>query len=174
MNIVVNQISEDDGLSVHHLYPEGEPHLIGTDLRLTGRAALDLRATRDGEEVRLAGTLKARVAFDCDRCLTPLSIPVEQSFDLLYVHPTRSSANDEKELGGDDLSVAFYQGQAIDLDDVVREQIEFALPMHRLCREDCKGLCQLCGANLNEGLCGCESKELDPRWAALKELKSDS
>ncbi|MEW6210600.1 MAG: DUF177 domain-containing protein, partial [Acidobacteriota bacterium] len=102
-------------------------------------------------------------------------LAIDQTFDLVYIPPLKtSSAHDEKELGSDDLSVGFYQGQAIDLDDVVREQVELALPMSRLCKEDCLGLCQQCGADLNEGPCQCDAEESDPRWATLKELKFDN
>jgi uncharacterized protein len=172
MNINISQISEDEGLDIHHLYPEGEPDLSGDSSRLVGRPELDLQATRAGDEVRLVGNLKATVEIDCDRCLKPLTMPVDQSFDLLYVPPAKTS--DEKELGDDDLSIGFYQNEAIDVDDVVREQVELALPMARLCDEECRGLCPECGVNLNEGDCLCAAEQVDPRWNALKELKSNT
>ncbi|MEK6302488.1 MAG: DUF177 domain-containing protein [Acidobacteriota bacterium] len=169
MNINVAQVSEDEGLTIHHLYPEGQPALRGHDNRLTGRPELNLQVERAGREVQLAGNLCAAVSFDCDRCLKPLSIPVEQMFDLTYVPAV--GTEEETELGDDDLLVAFYTDQIIDVDDVVREQIELALPMSRLCSDDCRGLCPECGANLNEGECACARDDVDPRWAALSQLK---
>lgn len=56
----------------------------------------------------------------------------------------------------------------LDLDEAVRCFISLSLPTRFLCSEDCKGLCHKCGKNLNEGDCGCDTKETDPRWAALK------
>jgi uncharacterized protein len=170
MNIVVAQISEDEGLEVHHRYREGDLDLRGGDAHLVGDASLNVQATRAGEEVRLVGEVKAVVGFECDRCLGLLATSVQQSFDLTYLPPLRTQ--DEQQLGTDDLSVAFYQGEVIDADDLVREQIELALPMVRLCSEDCKGLCPDCGANLNEGQCACQTEQVDARWAALKELRS--
>ena len=167
MEIQVAQISEDEGLDVHHLYPEGEPAL-GEDARLVGPTELDLQATRAAEKVQLVGSLRATVGFECDRCLKPLSAKVEQSFDLLYLPPL--GAGDEHELHDDDLAIAFYQGQAIDVDDLVREQVELLLPMARLCSEACRGLCPHCGANLNESACACATEPTDPRWAALKDF----
>jgi uncharacterized protein len=120
--------------------------------------------------VQLAGELIAAVSFDCDRCLKPLTIPVEQTFDLTYVPPVRTE--EEKELGDDDLLVAFYTDQVIDVDDLVREQIELAVPMSRLCSDKCRGLCPECGANLNEADCRCNPEDVDPRWAALTQLKA--
>jgi DUF177 domain-containing protein len=172
MNISISKISEEEGLDIHHLYPDGKPDLGGADSRLVGRPELNLQANRAGDEVRLVGNLKATVEIDCDRCLKPSTMPVDQSFDLLYLPPAKTS--EEKELGDDDLSIAFYQDETIDIDDLVREQVELALPMARLCGEACRGLCPECGANLNEGDCFCSDKQVDPRWSALKELKSNT
>src|SRR5690349_21440345 len=136
MEITVSQIDEYDGLSVDHLYPEGEPDLEDEDSKLLGQTALKFRATRHAEAVVVRGTINAFVQFDCARCLTRFSIPVAQDFDLLYVpaSPGRN-AHEEHELKDDDLSMAYYQGQAINLDDLVREQIQLTLPMTRLCQE---------------------------------------
>ena len=158
---------------IHHLYPEGEPDLESEDSRVTGRPVLDLRIDREGDRVKIAGSISSQVHIFCDRCLTPLSISVDQSFDLIYVPPIGARApDDEREIDPDDLSIGFYQGQAIDLDDLVREQIELALPMARLCSEECQGLCPDCGANLNREECTCTPEQTGPRWNALKELKS--
>jgi uncharacterized protein len=174
MKIEVNQISEVDGLTVHHVYPKGEPDLVSEDVFLSVPSDITIRAERKGEEVELAGHLEATVQISCDRCLKPSSVQVDQDFELLYIPPLKPGApDDEKELGRDDLSIAFYQDQVIDVDDLVREQIELALPMSRLCTEECQGLCPHCGANLNEKRCGCEEKDTDPRWFALKALKSE-
>jgi DUF177 domain-containing protein len=170
MNIVVGQISEDEELRVHHLYPDGEPGLIGEQSQLIGQTEVRLQASRAGEKVELLGSVTAVVGFECDRCLAPLLLPVEQSFDLIYVPPL--GVGEEHELGEHDLSLGFYQEGIIDVDDLAREQIELALPMARLCTEDCRGLCPECGANLNLGECSCGEGLADSRWAALTELKS--
>lgn len=171
MRINIAQISEDEGLNIHHLYAAGEPALSSSDYRLAGRSELDLQATRAGQEVSLVGRVVACVEFECDRCLQPFAVTVEPGFDLLYLPPL--GTGEEHELGEDDLAIGFYQGDAIDVDDLVREQIELALPMSRLCRADCRGLCPECGARLNDGDCACQGEEIDPRWAALKELKTN-
>jgi uncharacterized protein len=173
MNIHISQISEEDGLSVKHTYKEGELKLRGDDSRLIGPTSVEARATREGHRVKLAGNVQASAEMDCDRCLSALSVLVDQSFDLLYIPPAKTaSAQEEKELGYDDLSIAFYQDQVIDIDDLAREQIELALPMSRLCGDACRGLCPECGVNLNETECACSVEQVDPRWAALKEFKT--
>ena len=172
MDVNVSQISEYDGLTIQHVYAEGEPRLTADDSRIVGCTTLGLRASRDGDEVRLVGRVSAAVEIDCDRCLALVSMPVDKAFDLLYIPPLR--AEEEKELEDDDLTVGFYQRQVIDLDDLVREQIELALPMGRLCTEECRGLCPECGTNLNEAECTCLADLGDSRWGALSRLKSES
>lgn len=170
MKIVVAQISEDEGLNVHLLYPEGDPGLATGEGHLIGQCELNLRATRADEKAQLIGSVNVMVEFECDRCLSTLSIPVVASFDLLYVPPL--GTENERELEENDLSLGFYQDGIIDVDDLTREQIELALPMARLCSDECRGLCPECGANLNLGECACSQDHVDIRWAALKELKS--
>lgn len=170
MNIVVAQISEDEGLDVHHLYPEGEPGLAAGADHQVGQCEVTLRATRAGDEVQLIGSVRVPVKFECDRCLAPLALPVDESFELIYVPPL--GTGDERELEENDLSLGFYQDGTINVDDLVREQIELALPMARLCNAACQGLCPTCGANLNLNKCGCTDNPIDERWAALKEIKS--
>jgi len=170
MNIVVAQISEDEGLNIHHLYPEGEPGLAASGGKLVGQCDLSVRATRVDDKVELTGAVSAVVEFECDRCLANLSIPVEAAFDLVYVPPI--GTGEEHELGDNDLSLGYYHDGTIDVDDLAREQIELALPMARLCTEECRGLCPECGANLNLSKCSCSEEQVDARWAALNELKS--
>jgi uncharacterized protein len=172
MKISVAQVSENEGLTIRHRYAEGEPALAGTDSKLAGHAVLEARVSREGERVELRGRIEAKVEFECDRCLAPVSFPVRQAFELNYVPPLGTA--EEMALAEKDLSIGFYRDGEIDVDDVVREQVELAVPMARVCREDCKGLCPECGANLNEAPCGCAGEHSDPRWGALKDLKFDS
>ena len=68
------------------------------------------------------------------------------------------------------MALSVLEGDAIDVDEVTKEQILLAVPTRSLCNDDCKGFCPTCGADKNAGECGCEAKEIDPRWAALKNL----
>jgi uncharacterized protein len=174
MEINISQIDESDGLDIDYLYPEGEPDLEDENSKSVDRTAVNLHASRKGEEILLRGRIKASVQMNCDRCLADFAIPVAQSFDLLYLQLDKNRGpKEEHELSEDDLSISYFQGQFINLDDLVREQIQLALPMARLCQEDCHGLCQECGANLNEGQCSCRIEQIDPRWTALKGLKNN-
>jgi uncharacterized protein len=78
----------------------------------------------------------------------------------------------ERELQDEDVETSYYRDDQIDLNELMREQFYLALPMKPLCQEDCQGLCAQCGTNLNTGTCECHPEWVDPRLAALKELKS--
>ena len=101
--------------------------------------------------------------FVCDRC----ACEFERDFDRKYEHILVLQLSDES--GDDYIEVPEYQ---IELDRIVREDIILDLPSKLLCGDDCKGLCPICGRNLNEGDCGCLRAEADPRLAALSEFFS--
>ena len=110
-------------------------------------------------------TLSARAAFTfcgaCDRCLTPFTTPYDIPIEHTLVTTLENEEND------DYILLDNYQ---LDLDDLVMADILLELPYKSLCREDCRGLCPMCGQNLNEGLCGCNRKSVDPRLAILGQL----
>lgn len=127
-------------------------------------------------------TLDAKV--DCRRCLGPVSVRVPVQFQLDLVDSGRIAeltppgpADDDEnapEAGSfspEEADEVFFSGKEIDLFPILQEQLLLALPLYVTCRDECQGLCQVCGANLNEGECGCERKPLDPRLAALKDIK---
>lgn len=129
--------------------------------------------------------LSAQVTGPCKRCLADVQVEVPVSFTLNMVPSAkvRGSHGEDEEEGGDghgpsagsfDLTDADeepFDGKTIDLDPIVREQVLLALPLYVVCKDDCKGLCSVCGQNLNERECGCERKMVDPRLAALKDIK---
>lgn len=173
MRIDVEHLTEA-GQAFAHRYAPGELSLEDEYVHLKDDAVVEGRASLKNEEVRLRGRIHAQVEASCDRCLRPVGVPVDAEFDTVYV-PQASEANitENVELQADDLRTAVYEGEAIEVDDLVREQILLALPTRLLCGEECKGLCPRCGADLNSQACSCEQHEVDPRWAALAALKKE-
>jgi uncharacterized protein len=153
-----------------HAYAPEELILDEESARLTEAPQITGSARRTGNEVRLRGQITARAEVDCDRCLKSIDVPVETEFDVTYIPASEYALNQTAELQEDDLLVSVYEGDAIDVNEIVREQILLALPARALCGEDCKGFCPVCGTNRNESACACEEKETDPRWSALKNL----
>jgi uncharacterized protein len=133
---------------------------------------VDKGSDKDTDRFRLAGRVRTRLELPCSRCLEPFSWPVDAAFDLRYQPHGADAGEGEKEIAEDDLTTAFYENDTIDLDQLVREQLYLSLPMKPLCRDDCRGLCPICGTNLNRGACTCTPDVNDPRLAVLKSLKS--
>jgi uncharacterized protein len=97
---------------------------------------------------------------------------IERKFDLLYRPQGVDAGKEELSVTGAEAEIGYYQGEGLLLEDALREQVLLALPLKVICREDCKGLCPHCGANLNDGQCSCADPPEDPRWTALKDLRS--
>lgn len=171
MRIEVENLKEKPE-AFSHSYAPGEVELEDEGASLVSGVEVTGNASRKGEEVRVRGKIVTEVELLCDRCLAPRRSPLEVEFDTRFI-PQEAAAgeSDNVELLTEDLGLAAYEGDAVDLDELVREQILLALPSRNLCSEDCKGLCQKCGADLNAGECSCERKEIDPRWSALVDWK---
>lgn len=146
---------------------DSELHQAGP-LKAHGKAELVLGSLG---EIRVTGHLSVTMETPCDRCLETARFPVDTDF-VLYYRPISEGYGDEKEIDAGEAEMGFYEGDSLELNDVFREQILLALPMQRVCREDCLGICPQCGKNRNLNQCQCPSSSSDHRWAALKELKS--
>jgi len=124
------------------------------------------------QDIRIKGRLATGVATNCARCLEPLTQDVKREFDLLYRPQGTDAGRDEMSVTDAEAEIGYYEGRGILLDDVIREQILLAVPVKVTCRIDCKGLCPHCGRNLNQETCSCATTEEEPRWAALKDIRS--
>ena len=141
---------------------------------------LEAEGPREEETFRLRVRLSCEVELSCVRCLEPFTTGVRENVELLYLPQSKNKApakadepgstEDDRGLDIDELFVSFYRDHQIDLGHLIVEQIVLALPMKPLCREDCPGLCPVCGANRRETTCECAPEESDPRWSALKTL----
>ena len=131
---------------------------------------LRLSVRKDGDKFSLLGRLVTTVRRDCCRCLEPFDVATELDIDVRYLPQQVNTGEGEHEISDDDLSIAFYRDDEIDLGGLVREQLHLAAPMKPLCDDACRGLCPVCGANRNDETCGCDTAWHDPRFAALRSL----
>ena len=113
----------------------------------------------------IEGNASITVAMQCDRCLQD----VDHTFDLTFCEEV-FSPDKASEAGVDDEENNFMDGFNLDTDVLVENEILLNWPMKILCKEDCKGICKVCGKNLNDGDCGCDDFVPDPRWAAIKDI----
>jgi uncharacterized protein len=141
--------------------------LAADDMDLQGPLRVELSLYRTGEEIELRGTIRGVAAEECARCAAPVARPFDLDF-FVFVKP-RSSGEREQDLDEDD-DLIYHDGRRIDLRGPLRETVLVSAPMAPLCREDCRGLCPTCGADLNAGPCGCETERSDPRWQSLRGL----
>jgi DUF177 domain-containing protein len=120
---------------------------------------LDLRLDSLIEGIGVSGKLGALMQMECCRCLVRFEAPVTQDVDEVFWFEARKD--------GEDYQV---EGKVVDLEPMVRDAIVLAIPVHPLHVEACKGLCAVCGGDLNEKDCGHRPSEVDSRWAPLREL----
>lgn len=127
------------------------------------RTPIDVTATAKNRASLVSLTIRACFGYSrsCDRCSTEFT----REMDMLFEHKLALTLVDD---GNDDyIETPDFK---LELDDVVISDILLSLPQKNLCKEDCKGLCQICGKNLNEGDCSCDKREIDPRLEMLKQF----
>lgn len=135
-------------------YPLTDPARVDVLVRNTGGGTL---------VVQISGSVEAKAV--CSRCAEPCEVVLP--FEATEEFRDESGPNDES------LDYSRFTGDVIALDDMVADAVGVSFPIALLCRPDCQGLCPTCGANWNDGPCGCEPAS-DNRWAALAQLLSDS
>ncbi len=171
-------------VNLAELRERGEPLLVNGDFSekqlniqsqiasLSRPAHARMKVSLSGERVRVTGSVDAELNTTCSRCATQSLQKIEKKFDLEYwPDPAVVKEGDDIALTYDELDIGFYREDQLDLSAVVSEQIVLEIPMKPICREDCKGLCDVCGADLNVSSCSCEHETVDPRLAGLAELK---
>ncbi|HEY8148649.1 MAG TPA: DUF177 domain-containing protein [Vicinamibacteria bacterium] len=174
-------------LSIRDIPPEGKPidvpldpgavHLEGEDeFALVGGRLVGRVEKGEDEAVHFRGRLQAQLGLHCGRCLEAFVKELDEDLDLFFMprgaQPDADEEEQEVELSDRDMVVAYYDHDRIDLGEMVREQMHLALPLRRLCREDCRGLCPSCGVNRNTGSCDCQPTEAveDERLAPLRKI----
>jgi uncharacterized protein len=131
---------------------------------------VELSCYRAGTELFVAGSAETAAVAVCSRCAEDFETLNRRAFRYV-LSPKVIGEDREAALRAEDLEFSVYEGEEVDLSPLVREQVLLGLAERPLCREECRGLCPRCGANLNEQECGCVSEAADPRLAVLRNLK---
>jgi uncharacterized protein len=151
------------------------------DIRQTGpltvEGRVDLVEEHHGpneivEDIRIRAHYSGEFELPCARCIEPVAESLSGDFDLLYRPAGLPVDVEEHSITTSETEIGYYQGDGLDLEDVLREQVLLTLPARVLCQPDCKGLCPHCGQNLNTTSCTCENVVVDPRWNALADLRN--
>jgi uncharacterized protein len=159
-----------DTVHVARRYDPSALEIHDEDFRVVAPIAFEADVRKDANKVRIVGRVTTTLECSCSRCLEPFAVPVDAPFDLLFLPAVENTGDEEQEVAEDDIGVSYYRDDEIDIGDVMREQFFLALPMKPLCRDDCQGLCPMCGRNRNREACDCQSGWVDPRLAPLRKL----
>ncbi|MCI8659417.1 MAG: DUF177 domain-containing protein [Lachnospiraceae bacterium] len=118
-----------------------------------------------GKKLLLEGKAVLSLSIPCSRCLEPVNVPFEldifQELDMDVSEADRVEELDEQ---------PYVSGYYLDVDQLIGNELLLNLPMKVLCREDCKGICNRCGMNLNRGSCSCDRSSPDPRMSAIQDI----
>lgn len=134
------------------------------DLPVASKEDLKLSITNiGGDKLELKGNMSVTLEGACDRCLSKVTFDVPVEFEYSVVKPDGYHEPDD-----DDMD--FMNGYDLDTQTLINNELIMSLPMKVLCKETCKGLCPVCGKNLNDGECGCDTFVPDPRMAAISDI----
>ena len=131
-----------------------------------GKNSVSLMITHtENQVIRLEGEGTITVLIPCSRCLenveVPISIEISEEIDMKLTDQERIESLDES---------SYIQDKELDTEKLLHNEILIRWPMRVLCKEDCKGICSRCGANLNQGSCDCDTADLDPRMAVITDI----
>lgn len=147
MKELVTDVPAPDGMGIDVIgVPPGSP------------IALELRLESVVEGVLVSGTATVTVTGECGRCLEPIELELVIDVQELYLYPGMEP---------DDAEASRMEGELIDLEPLIRDEVVLELPFMPLCREECAGLCPTCGANLNADPRHTHGDVIDPRWGDL-------
>ncbi|HZW37898.1 MAG TPA: DUF177 domain-containing protein [Ignavibacteriaceae bacterium] len=140
---------------------------IGLNAPFFGNFTAKIVLNKAHNQIILNNALKFNVNFDCDRCGKNFDAELETEYEMVYLFGVKRE-EDESE----NIKYLVLDADKIQIGNDIKDFAIIALPMKKLCIEDCKGLCYKCGQDLNEGDCLCEKEEVDERWKPLQELKN--
>ncbi len=154
-------------------YEQKSFHYMGSDLPIAGKPDISLTLTNIGTgSVLVEGSIEIVLIIPCDRCLASVDVPLSVTFAQQVLSPEKvdnASGETSDDISFDD-GQDFMSGYELDTDALINNEILINMPVKVLCADDCKGICPVCGHNLNEGDCGCDRFVPDPRMAAIKDI----
>ncbi|ADZ20794.1 uncharacterized protein BJV85_002254 [Clostridium acetobutylicum] len=153
----VDKKDVDIQLGMTYFDYDSEEYKILEPLTLKGKLLMD------NSIITLYAEVKGIVELTCSRCLQKFPYDIDLEIDEKF---TDNPENKDDE-------VIFINNYEVDINEIVENNIILSLPIKKLCREDCKGLCPMCGTNLNISTCNCHEDNIDPRFAKLKDLFSN-
>lgn len=159
-------LDETEAFRLHG--PEGE---VDREVRLASPLKGKLRLRPKARGLNVKGHIETAASMRCVRCLKEFVLPLVSDFEAFFLPIQYAPREEEKELVPEELKISFVREDELCIEDVVEEQIWLAIPLKPLCDTTCKGLCDVCGADLNYGDCGCDQNSMNPRFAVLQNVR---
>lgn len=179
MKVYIGDVKKEMGLSSQECLVQSFPPLSFGDEKIPFAKPIKVivTITNCGTGLFLEGTITTALILNCSRCLEPfiyeMKIPLQLEFRNLD-RITRESDFEAEAMNADDMNYYHEEDAVVDIQRGVIEALMLHFPMKPLCSKDCRGLCPLCGKNLNQGPCGCENHTIDPRLAILGKMNLKS
>lgn len=172
LKISIANLNSGDIKPFSFFVPQKAWHLPEEQVQVVAPLEIDGTLAHAGDFYVLKAQVSTRLKLECTRCLANF----EEDFLLNIEEELRRVSSEDRldELEPEDSLYSTFTGQQIDLREIVMEHMVIGLPIKRLCREDCKGLCPTCGEDKNVTHCQCEEESIDPRLQALKQLLKDN
>jgi len=158
MRVELASLEGSDGKFAQEYQP-GELE-IGDRVDLRGPLSVTGRVTRSNRKVMVTGSFTTQVQVECDRCLQRVELPVKSDFRVELITPEVYENTPTAELDDIDLDLSVFDGEAVDIDELVREQLLLAFPLRILCQESCKGPVSVCGSDRNGADWQCRQPKL--------------
>lgn len=141
----------------------GELEINDADYTFDGPVKISGSIYNNGQSLAFKANCSGVLKTQCARCLKDIDVSVKFPIDENLIQNNEDAVSDDED-------VILFEGYTVEIDDIVANSFLLNTPMRYLCSEDCKGLCQTCGADLNEGECGCNQDYIDPRWSGLVDI----
>jgi uncharacterized protein len=143
------------------------------DFDFEGPLQSEARIRKAGQMVLIEGKIQTSLRLQCVRCLKEFSHPLSSTFEATLQSMKEASFAEEAELDKKDVELGFFETEEIQLSEIACEQVFLEIPYQPLCHEGCKGLCPMCGKNLNLSSCGCVKEQFGSGFSVLEKLKLD-
>lgn len=170
MKLYIPDLQKNEG----KFYPYKDTLSLETGLGVKPLLRISLQAASIHSRVVIKGQWKADLQGECSRCLQKFNYSLKEDFYEEFDHLQNQSAEIKGSAGGVDLEAGdrfVFWGDFLDLNEYFRQSFLMSQPLKILCREDCRGICPVCGIDRNKKQCSCRQEKIDPRWAVLQKIK---
>jgi uncharacterized protein len=163
MYIKISNLSD----GVHNFNFDESVTKINLEEPFFGNFLADIELSKIVNQIIIKADLDVNAHFECDRCSNDFDTKLDGNFKIVYFLGNKPDGDEN-----DNLVYLPITADRIEIGKDLRDFALLSIPMKKICREDCKGLCFICGKDLNEGECDCDKSKTDSRWLPLMELKN--